>query len=244
MNNSNDLFNVISLFLAAISTAAIVLSIITFIQSSRTTKKVNSKEYQINEELKYSLMQIIASVRSIDARAAVASDINNSSLPQEIKANFDPGFSHELEIFNKLQSSPGYLLFLNSIESPEIRTDVESAFRNLSMKIPLYIYLSYDELRVNTHTLMRLIKCNINEKLIGNDETYKLMIKLCEMEGVYTNFDYDNLLKVKEEVKLFLDFLEKRYKINPTVRFTDKGIDPGQYQKQYEEFKATPIKKP
>ena len=235
MENPANLFNALSLVLALFSLVAIIISVISIRDTSRLTKKINSKEYQINEEIKYSLFQVIASVRSIDARAAVALDIlRNQNIPSHIKKNYDFGFSHELDIFNKLQSSPGYLLFLESIKNTEERFGVECAFRNISMKMPLY---DYSKLREDTHLLMRLIKSNISEELRSKDRLYKTMYDLCEMEGVYTNIDYDNLQKVKMEVMQFLDYLEQQGISNPEVGFSDDGIDPGDYQLEYEEFK-------
>ena len=98
-------------------------------QTYLLTQKINSKEYQIFEDLKESLMQVIASVRAIDAKAAVYIDLKN------IGINPKRDFSLEIEIVKKLQTSPGYLIFLHSIEDNKARTEIEASFRNFSDKI-------------------------------------------------------------------------------------------------------------
>lgn len=187
-------------------------------KAEELTKKINSKEYQIYEDLKYSLLQVIASVRSIDAKAAVYLD-NLRDPHRENKLNQD--FSQEIEIISKLQSTPGYLIFLHSIEDSKSRTTIESIFRNLSMQIG---YFDCSSIRAATHMLMNHIKSSINPALINNDEIYDLMIDLCTMDGVFTNFNYDNVLKYKELSDKFVKYLESKGIEKYEVSFSDDGI--------------------
>lgn len=187
-------------------------------QAEELTRKINSKEYQIYEDLKFSLLQVIASVRSIDAKAAVYLD-NLRDQHRENKLNQD--FSQEIEIISKLQSTPGYLIFLHSIEDQESRTTIESIFRNLSMQID---YFDCSSIRVATHMLMDHIKSSINPTLINNDDVYNLMIDLCTMDGVFTNFNYENFLKYKDLYEKFINYLESKGIDKYEVSFSDDGI--------------------
>jgi len=181
------------------------------------TSKINSKEYQIYEDLKYSLMQVIASIRSIDAKAAVGIDSNNNPF---LKEKHKPDFSFEIEIIKKMQSSPGYLIFLHSINDNKARFEVEAIFRNLSEKLSL---MDYSLIRESTHLLMKYIQNNLNKELM-NDEVYKMMNEFCEMEGVFTNFNYDKLMEYKEEAMSFKKYLEEKKIYGCEWSFSDEGI--------------------
>lgn len=195
------------------------------------TSKINSKEYQIYEDLKYSLMQVIASIRSIDAKAAVAIDsINNPFL----RGKYKPDFSFEIEVIKKMQSSPGYLIFLHSINDDKARFEVEAIFRNLSEKLS---YMKFNDIRESTHLLMKYIQNNLNKELM-NDEVYKMMNEFCEMKGVFTNFDYEKLLEYKEEAISFMKYLKEKGKDWSDVGWSDEGIITGK-TKEYIDFKKT-----
>lgn len=196
-------------------------------QTYSLTQKINSKEYQIFEDLKESLMQVIASVRSIDAIAALYIDLENIG----IKPKRD--FSLEIEIMKKLQTSPSYLIFLHSIEDNKARKEIEASFRNFSDKIYL---MNNSRIRKNTHLLMKLINENINENLINNEEVYNLMKEFCTMEGVFTNFNFDELLKIEKEVNEFIKYLEKNNIKGVEVSYSDKGIVTNK-EDVYEQFK-------
>jgi len=236
MDNTGVLFNILSLCLALISLVAIVLSFISYRESSRTNLMVNSKEYQIYEDLKYSILQVIASVRSIDAKAAVSIDIKKEyqgKLPEQFK----PDYSLEIDIITKLQSSPGYLIFLNSIEDSKARIAIESIFRNLSMKIDLF---NDTFIRGAAHLLMKHIKENLNPKLINNKEVYNLILGLCDMEGVFTNMDYETLAKVVDEDTGFLIYLNEHDIVIPDS-YTMKDIIV-QYADEYKAFQQQTTK--
>ena len=120
--------------------------------ANELAKMINSKEYQIYEDLKYQMIQVIAAVRAIDAKAAVALDIQNES-----NQTYKPNFSLEIDILEKLQSSPGYLIFLNSIVNSDARTRIESTFRNISTKISFF---DNKFIRDASHLLIKNIKEN------------------------------------------------------------------------------------
>lgn len=224
---SNTLFNTLSLILAGISFLAIVLSVVTFIQSSKITAKVHSKEYQINEDLKYSILQVIATVRSIDAKAAVGLDIEKEHSHSIV---FKPDYSLEMEMITKLQSSPGYLIFLNSIEDTKERFQIESLFRNISMRIENYD--NFDIRRI-AHMLMSHIEKGINKKLIKDENVYNQMTKLCKMEGVFTNIDFEEFEK-KRDFILYLrnhNIIDDEFFISATLKEMKE-----KYHAEYENF--------
>lgn len=228
MDKANFILTIISLFLALVSLVAIVLSFISYRESTKTNLRVNSKEYHIYEDLKYSLLQVIASVRSIDAKAAVAIDIE-----EETGESYNPDYLLEIDIITKLQSSPGYLIFLNSIKDANARLSIESIFRNMSMKLNSF---SNTFTRGAAHLMMKYIEENLNPKVINNKELYNLMLDLCEMEGVFTNLDYEKLvIDVDNDVK-FIAYLSEKGIDDPEINTMNMKEIISRYHDYYEEF--------
>lgn len=194
------------------------------------SKKASKKEYQIYEDLKYQIMQVIAAVRSLDAKAAVALDIQ-----KEGNHIHKPDYSLEINIIEKVQSSPGYLIFLESIENPKERFQIESIFRNLSSKISFF---DNQYIREASHLLMRHIQRNVNKKAINDDKTYKQILMLCEMKGVFTNNDhYNKVVEEVEERTNFVDFLINRGIKEPDIKYISWEKLKKTFSKEYEKFK-------
>lgn len=214
-----------------ISILSLVVSIFVFIRTDLLTKKLSSKEYQINEDLKYSLLQVIASLRSIDCKAAYYLDIarNYPGLMNHVKKDF----SHEIENMTNLQMTPGYLLFLKSIKDSEARKVIDYNYSKTTLEMPTY---DFNFIRRQSHMLLRLIQENLNPTLLNNRKTYQLMIDLCKMEGVFTNFDYDKLLEVEKEVNSFTEFLERKGIKKYDITYSDEGIVTS-LNKELEEFR-------
>ena len=187
-NNGNYILSII----------AIIISITTAAYSYYLTKKINSKEYKIYEDLKYQIIQVIASLKAIDTKAAASIDIKKRDHFTKIKEKYKPNYEHEINIITELQRSPGYLIFLNSIGESATRATLESIFRNLSIVIQYEEYsCDYLFIRGAVHKLIKYIKYSLNKKVINNDKTFYQIIELCNMEGVFTSFDYEKVEFIK-----------------------------------------------
>ncbi len=233
MNQLTILFNE-NIITILVSLGALVVSVISLIISNKTTLKVSSAKHHIIEDMKYSLLQVIATLRAIDSGAAANMDVLcDETIPQKVREKVRCDFSREIEILHKLQCSPGYLFFLNSISDIKKRTEIESMFMNITKRIDI---LDLFFLRRATHELLKDIKNNISDSLKKNDKMFQEMASLCEMEGVYSNLEKIN--QIGEEVKRFIDYLEKERGIkDPEICFNSDGIIPGQYDEEYTKFK-------
>ena len=94
----------------ALPSLALIVSGISFYLTNRMNKKVNKKDYEISENLKYEILKLIAALRSLDAKAVLSVHINQ-------KIDYSP----EIKIISDLRVSPGYLIFLHSIND-DLRT--------------------------------------------------------------------------------------------------------------------------
>ena len=130
-------------------------------------------------------------------------------------------FSHEIENMTNLQMTPGYLLFLKSIKDSEARKVIDYNYSKTTLEMPTY---DFNFIRRQSHMLLRLIQENLNPTLLNNRKTYQLMIELCKMEGVFTNFDFDKLLEVEKEVNSFTEFLERKGIKKYDITYSDEGI--------------------
>lgn len=209
--DSNNLFNVISLVLAAISLVAIVLSYFSYKKSSQTAMKVSSKEHDISENLKYEVLKVISTIRALDTKATVGMSEKNGS-----------DYSKEIEALIQLQLSPEYLLFLKSIKKDEDRLLMELRIRLLTQPS-----MPEKSIREWTHLIKEALENQVNldemVKQIVDDyhnNWNKLVKELCEMEGVFSIYNNLNDKIIHEINRVFLKYLvnDKAYN-DPCVFF-------------------------
>ena len=73
-------------------------------------RKVNRKDYEISENLKYELLRLVAALRSLDAKAVIS---------PHVEGKMD--YTQEIGVISELRMSPGYLVFLHSINNDDDR---------------------------------------------------------------------------------------------------------------------------
>lgn len=192
---SNVIFNTLSLIIAGVSFLALVLSIITFIHSSKVTKQVHSKEYEMFENLKYEVLKIIADLKAIDAKIAAPVYNGDDKFDYTQKIEEQPvDYSQEIESLIKMQSTPGYLLLLYSIKDDDKRKDLEETFRFFTMSklkdvwVREWVHIIIDSLKENT-CFDRVLNMNFGD----------LVKKLCEMKSFYTEYYVSDAKKENDQ---------------------------------------------
>jgi len=204
MDKATIILTIISLFLALVSLAAIVLSIIAYRESTKAALKVSSKEHEMSENLKYMVLELIAVLRSIDAKAALG-----------LSSDGKTDYTYEIRELQRLQSRPEFLLFLNSIENVEERCSIESLLSVLVLRSK-----SDNNIRDEVHSILERMKNHLNVdgviKKVNNDyanECNRLSLILCGMSGIYTDYS-DNHYKrnIKNENVLIISKWYDGYK--------------------------------
>lgn len=197
---SNVLFNTLSLVIAGVSFLALVLSIITFIHSSKVTKQVHSKEYEMFENLKYEVLKIIADLKAIDAKIAAPAYNGDDKFDytQKIeKQHVD--YSQEIESLIKMQSTPGYLLLLHSIKDDNKRKDLEETFRFFTTSKLKDVWV-----REWVHMIIESLKENASFERALNMNFGDLVKELCEMKSFYTEYYVSDAKKENDKTKIDL----------------------------------------
>ena len=93
---------------------ALIISCVTFYLTNKTNKKVNRKDYEMSENVKYELLQLLATLESIKSKTLVAPHC-------KVRMNY----SEEIATLRKLKVSPGYLILLQSIKDESKRAQFD-----------------------------------------------------------------------------------------------------------------------
>ena len=168
---------------------SIIISIIALCKSNRAhketiklTKKINSKKYQLNEDMYEVVVQIMSVVRAVNVKAYVVFEEGKSS--QEIDYTID--YSYEINLFSKILSSPGYLLLLKAIDDDKKRAKMESYLNKLVLSISSKIKLE-DLPKIRHWSLFILQQLNYYKVIDIKDSTLCEFIgNLSEMKGILT----------------------------------------------------------
>lgn len=196
-----------------ISALALVLSGLASYFSYKSTMKVNSKMYQMSEDMKYEVMELVAILRAIDTKAAV------SQLDY-----YRIDYSEEIHALAKIQSSPGFIVYLHSIEDYDERHTLERQIRQLtdtyltsrkwSQKVPL--------IRGMIHIIMETLQQHTDLTESMNMPYDDLLKDLCS-DGIFADYDFEEMEKAVEkanrETKAFLEYLMKKGIEDPNVEY-------------------------
>ncbi len=152
-----------------VSGLAIILSSYFAYIANRTNKKVNEKDYELSENLKYDILRIIATIRTMDFKAAISGQIKGIS------------YSEESKVLNQLMISPSFLLMLQATPMEE-RQMIELYFHILAgagnSNIPA------DIIRRDCHYIIDVFKDKVNFKGVLDITIIKAIHNLCEIESV------------------------------------------------------------
>lgn len=164
----------------AVPALALVVSGLSFYLTNRMNKKVNRKDYEISENLKYELLRLVAALRSLDAKAVIS---------PHVEGKMD--YTQEIGVISELRMSPGYLVFLHSINNEDDRFWIDFNIQMLSITGN---DLSMHEIRMFSNRILDIVKNKTNLKGILDLEMMELMKEFCEMKGAAPEYK-----EVKEE---------------------------------------------
>ena len=164
----------------AVPALALVVSGLSFYLTNRMNKKVNRKDYEISENLKYELLRLVAALRSLDAKAVIS---------PHVEGKMD--YTQEIGVISELRMSPGYLVFLHSINNDDDRFWIDFNIQMLSITGN---DLSMHEIRMFSNRILNVVKNKTNLKGILDLEMIELMKEFCEMKGTAPEYK-----EVKEE---------------------------------------------
>ena len=227
--------NVVAIF-------ALLVSCVTFYLTNRMNKKVNSKEYEMTENIKSELLRLIAVLRAIDAKACLVPHTKN-----------EIDYTREIDEIAKIRTNPSFLYFLYSINNEEDRFWVQF---NTNLLVVQANTMPTDSLRLFSNRMLKLLKKYVNFDAANEIDLKKLIPDFCEMKGIAT-FDenktnkadlkfkqlIDKLVEIGNEdpdVKLFYGVLHGNEKIidealknGANLKITDKELIK-RYKKEYE----------
>lgn len=239
--------NILSIIAIIVSIVAIIFSVKLNNKTNTLTEKVYSKEYQISEELKYELLKVVADLKSIESKTMIE---------PFFQTKID--YSKEIEDIAIFRTSPGYLIYLHSMESDDDRLRMDI---NLLMLTSLTNsdVVDYKFKRAFSHNALEVLTDKTDLERTLNMEISDLIKDLCKMRVVAPDYK-------KEEsndegvIESFLGFLLNEKKIddadvllfysvykNDTIdlkRAIDSGGNPRitlfeiieRYQEEYDEF--------
>ena len=229
----------------AVPVLALIVSGISFYLTNRMNKKVNKKDYEISENLKYEIMKLIAALRSMDAKAVLA---------PHFKQAMD--YKQEIDILSKLQTSPGYLLFLHSVASDDDRMMLDLTMKMLVINGNA---MNRQDIRISANRILDFIKNKTNFRDTLDVDVIALLDDLCDMRGTAPEFDESTVKQDNVKLKDFFEYLIKNGNTDPDVllfysifvndkELTEKAINLGaslnvtdkelieRYKKEYNAF--------
>lgn len=161
--------------LVLVSIVALILSWVAYGKSYRITKKVNGKEHQMSENLKYVVLNIVSNLQAIEAKSTLA----------ERTKKIGMDYSLEVTSLIEIQKSPEYILLLRSIDDSSLKERLDIGLILICSPIQNQDY----------GRLARSILCDMRDaidldKLIKNvSKRYKkkwtpLVVELCEKKRI------------------------------------------------------------
>ncbi len=188
----------------AVPALALIVSGISFYFTNRMNKKVNKKDYEISENLKYELLKLIAALRALDAKAVIS---------PHIASNVD--YSQEIQVISNLRISPGYLVFLHSINNDDDRFWIDFNIQFLSIAGNT---MHIQEIRRFSNRLLDILKNKTNLRGIFDLEVLDLMNEFCEMKGTAPKFQETNIEdNSADKFKSFIAHLVEKGNCDPNV---------------------------
>lgn len=122
--------------IALLTTLSIMVSIYAIYCSNNNSDKnnqlalrINSKEYQIKEEMKVHVIQILALLKIIIQKATLVQNNNKTD------KNYNQFFEHEANLLNQSLVNYGHILFLKSIDNEDRRLGIQNDLLNLLLSL-------------------------------------------------------------------------------------------------------------
>lgn len=175
-----------------VSGTAIILSSYFAFIANRTNKKVNQKDFEISEELKYDLMKAIAVLRSYDLKAGLLAYYSEVSF--DIEAN-------ALAVF---LASPSYLLLIDAV-SKEEREQVELCFHELASSkgnLPAF------KTREFCRHILEVVAKSVDFKNALDINVITVLHQFCELPS-FVDSQYERIAQAQKTGELSLDNFAK-----------------------------------
>ena len=189
----------------AVPVLALVISGVSFYLTNRMNKKVNKKDYEISENLKYELMKLIAALRSMDSKAVLQAHFNHQI-----------SYSKEIEILANLHTSPCYLLLLHSIKNDDARMMMDVTMQILIINGHA---LGVKDIRVFTNRILDYIKNEIDLQKAFDIDVITLLNNFCTMRGTAPELTEKDKQPTEQEQEFrnFIKYLVEHGNSDPNV---------------------------
>lgn len=174
---------------------ALIISCVTFYFTNSMNKKVNKKDFEISENLKYEILRLIAALRSINAKSNLI-----NSLPGRVNYN------DEIKIINDLKLSPGFLLFLRAIRSDDERFWLDLHIQLLTINSSR---MSDAEINSIAGKTLNYLKSSTTLKEVLDIEVFELIKEFCDIKGAVPNYVEQKQDSKDDAFIQFLTYLKK-----------------------------------
>lgn len=209
-NNDRTKLDMGDMLSIIISFVALVFSVISYHGSSKTTMLVNSKEYEMSQSMKFDMVELVAVLRSIDDKAAM-------NLYRGTDVYFD--FSHELQLIRALQTRPGYLVFLYSIDNRPDRYEIEKRLKMLAGYYLVSPAASMTDIRWEVERVLTVLSYHSDFKDM-QDMDYEEMINfLCSAKNHEPVNEGYRITEHDTRYKEFLELLMKKGYDDPNIQY-------------------------
>lgn len=202
------LSTILTLILTIFSLVALIVSARASYKAIETTEKVSSKEYQMTQNMKSDLVELVAALRSIDDKAAMSKS--------EWK-EYD--FSSELKLLNDIQSRPGYQCVLYFLQNGSDRFEVENGLKTLSCVYLVSNKASMTEIRSQAERIMKVLDYHPNimsMEVIEFEKILQFMLKARNYDPIVVG---DVLREHESRRKDFLEKLMREGFEDPDIRY-------------------------
>lgn len=198
-----------------IAAIAIIVSVVSIIITlginnitNDLTEKVNSKEFQMSENLKYEITEMITLLRSIDNKAKLYRRASEDGRPLELE---EVDFSYELQSLRGMQLKPSYLIFLSSIDNEFVKNKVEEEIRLLTDYYLVSKTTTMTEVRIVVKDILNKISEHVDVKNIRTLELEDWLQILCgkALENTATEKDY--FVEMSSRGNEFLSYLLEKH---------------------------------
>lgn len=208
IDNSKKCLFSSSLIPIIISLAALVFSIVSYVDSRKTTLLLSSEEYKMSQGMKNDLVEMMAALRSIDDKAAMS---------KRQWREYD--FSDEWQLLNDIQTRPGYLVFLSTLHNGNDRFEIENGLKTLTGDYLVSKKASMTDIRSQTERIMKVLEYHHNLTKVDAmsfDTMLQFMLKARNYDAVEVG---DVLREHDTRRKEFLEKLMREGFEDPNIRY-------------------------
>ena len=191
-----------------ISAIALVFAIFAAYFSYKATMKVSSKEYEMSQNMKNDLVEMMAALRSIDDKAA---------LSKYEWREYD--FTNEWQLLSDIQTRPGYLVFLYLLHNDSDRAEIEKGLKTLTGDYLVSKKASMTDIRSQAERIMKVLDYHhdlTSKDAIVFDTMLQFMLKARNYDAVEVG---DVLREHDTRRKEFLEKLMREGFEDPNIRY-------------------------